>query len=129
MRLHKGLTHGLSLDYAVRVRRVVAILLLLCFGVLGTGMVEYLHNQQHAREDALVTTTARNAGLPDLPHGTHDESNCEFHAQLHVPIMAAAWIPLLILLGLFVAFLTQLIPTPPTRQVSRCLVCRGPPLR
>ena len=92
-------------------------------------MLEYLHNQQHAWEDALVTAAARNAGMPELPHGTHDESNCEFHAQLHVPIMAAAWIPLLILLGLFVAFLTQLPSAPSVRQVSGRLVCRGPPLR
>ncbi len=113
----------------MHVRNLASILLLLCFAALGTGTVEYLHNQQHAREYAAISAAALNAGLPSLPHGTHDESNCEFHAQLHVPLMATAWIPLLVALGLIVAFLTQLTASVPSRLVPSCRVCRGPPLR
>ena len=117
------------MPYALAVRQLPALILLLCFAVLGSGTVEYLHNQQHAREDAELASAAKSAGLPALPHGTHDESNCEFHAQLHVPLMATAWIPLLVALGLIVAFLTQLTAEVPARLVPSRHVCRGPPRR
>ena len=110
-------------------RRFAAIALLLCFAALGTGTVEYLHNQQHAREDAAAAVAAKAAGLPEPSHSTHDETNCEFHAQLHLPLIAGGWTPLLILLGLFVAFLTLVAPVMPVRIVPSCLVCRGPPAR
>ncbi len=58
----------------------------------------------------------------------HDESNCFVHAQLHLARMPVAWVPLLILLGLFVAFLTQIAsPLVSQRQIFR-IDCRGPPL-
>lgn len=91
--------------------------------------MEYLHNPQHAREDVAEAASARAAGLPDKPHEPHDESNCSFHAQLHVPLMAAGWVPLLVFLGLFVAFLTQIAPAITAQRLPSCLVCRGPPAR
>jgi hypothetical protein len=111
-------------------RRLASILLLLCFAALGTGTLEYLHNLQHAREDAAEAAVAKAAGLPDTPApAPHNESNCDVHAQLHVPLMTAAWVPLLVLLGLFVAFLTQLAPVPPVQELPSRLACRGPPAR
>lgn len=112
-----------------RVKRFAPILLLLCIGALGTGTLEYLHNLEHEREDAHEAAEARAAGLPETPHAPHDESNCDIHGQLHVPLMAAAWVPLLILLGLFVAFLTMLAPIAVEQSVPSCLGCRGPPAR
>ena len=110
-------------------RRVAAILLLICFAALGTGTLEYLHNLQHAREDAVEAAAAKAAGLPEKSQPAHDETNCDVHAQLHVPLMAAAWVPVLVLLGLFVAFLTQLAPVPPVLELTTRLACRGPPAR
>ena len=91
--------------------------------------MEYLHNQEHAREDAAAAVAAKAAGLPDPSHDTHDETNCEIHAQLHLPFIAVGWTPLLVLLGLFVAFLTLLAPAMPMRPIPSRLVCRGPPAR
>jgi hypothetical protein len=111
-------------------RRFVAILLLFSFVALGTGTLEYLHNLQHQHEDAAQAAAARTAGLPDAPdHRSHDDSNCEFHSRLHLALMTWAWVPLLVLLGLFVAFLTPLAPVPPAQQPPSRLSCRGPPLR
>jgi hypothetical protein len=106
------------------VKRFASILLLAAFAALATGGVEYLHNLQHT--DA--TTHASLAG--DRPHfPRHDDSNCDVHRQLHMPALPAQWLPLLILLGLFVAFLTLLSAqlAPQTALVSAA--CRGPPAR
>jgi hypothetical protein len=109
------------------VKRVAPIFLLLFFLALGTGTLEFLHNLEHQREDAREAAEAKAAGLPESPGVPHDDSNCEIHAQLHVPLMAAAWVPLLVLLGLFVAFLTLLAPAMVEQGVPSCLGCRGPP--
>jgi hypothetical protein len=113
---------------ASAVRRPAAILLLLCFLGLGSGVLEYLHNLQHEREDAAEAQVARAAGLPQQPHKTHDETNCEFHAQLHVPMLSAGWVPLLVLLGVFVAYLTTLARPLVGQRIPLRIDCRGPPL-
>ena len=92
-------------------------------------MVEYLHDRQHAKEDAIAAESARAAGLPEKSHEPHDETNCAFHAQLHVPLISAGWVPLLVFLGLFVAFLSTLAPALATQRLPSCMVCRGPPAR
>jgi hypothetical protein len=93
-------------------------ILIALFLALGSGAMEYVHNRDHAREDA-------RAHLPLGQH--HDESNCVLHAQLRAPIVAGAWVPLLVCLGLLVAFLTLLNEQPvPHRPLTR-LDCRGPP--
>jgi hypothetical protein len=109
------------------VRRTTSILLLLCFAALGTGTLEYLHNLNHAREDAMEDAIAKTNHQP-VEHHHHDESNCEVHAQLHLPYIAAGWVPLLICLGLFVAFLTQLNTPLIPRQLPTRIDCRGPPV-
>lgn len=109
-------------------RRFATILLVLTFMTLGAGVMESLHNHVHAIEDAAVDVAAHAAGLPDKQHPVHDESNCEFHAQLHVPLLVTAWVPLLILLGLFVAFLTLLASSPISHRFFLLIDCRGPPV-
>jgi hypothetical protein len=110
-------------------QRVAAIFMVLCYTALGSGAVEHWHNLQHAAEDAVVLSAAREAGMP-LDHApVHDESNCELHSQLHLSAMAVAWVPLLIFLGLFVAFLTLLAPRMVAQQVAFASFCRGPPIR
>jgi hypothetical protein len=108
--------------------RAAAILLALCFLALGSGTLEFLHNLQHQREDASEAALAAAAGRSIPSHQTHDESNCDFHAQLHVPLLAAVWIPLLVLLGAFVAFLTLLARPLAGHRVPLRIDCRGPPL-
>jgi hypothetical protein len=109
--------------------RLPAILLLLCFVALGSGVLEFLHNQQHEQEDAAQLAAAQAAGVTDLPKPVHDESNCAIHAQLHLPAIAAGWVPLLILLGLFVAFLSLLTPALHSQRTPLRIACRGPPAR
>ena len=90
--------------------------------------MEHWHNAQHAVEDARALTAAREAGNP-LDHlPLHDDSNCPFHAQLHLSFMAAGWTPVLICLGLFVAFLSLLQRSLAPQRVLVRIACRGPPL-
>jgi hypothetical protein len=100
------------------VRRLTVGILIMLFLALGSGAMEYAHNVDHAREDARA----------HVPLGQqHDESNCVLHAQLRSPILASVAVPLLVCLGLFVAFLTLLVEQPvPHRPLTR-LDCRGPP--
>jgi hypothetical protein len=109
------------------VRRYASILLLLCFVGLGTGALEWMHNLEHRLEDAREDRVAQSTGRPISSHH-HDESNCDVHAQLHMPILNVGWVPLLVFLGLFVAFLsllaTPLIPRPLPARID----CRGPPI-
>ena len=99
-------------------RRLAAIVLLVAIALLGSGALEYLHNLAHAYEDAAV-------GLPQPQH--HDDTNCAIHAQLHLPMLRGGHVPLLVFLGLFVAFLTQLPLTIESRRIPLRLNCRGPP--
>jgi hypothetical protein len=110
-------------------QRVAAILMLLCYTALGSGLVEHWHNAEHAAEDAILMQAASEAGTP-LDHAPiHDESNCEVHSQLHLATLAVAWVPLLICIGLFVAILTLLTPRLVAQRVVFAIPCRGPPIR
>jgi hypothetical protein len=108
------------------VKRLASILLLLTFLGLGSGALDYLHELQHAREDAIADARAQADGRPVVPHH-HDESNCETCAQLHIQFVFVRWTPTLICLGLFVAFLT-LLDTPLISRLAPARIdCRGPP--
>jgi hypothetical protein len=107
-------------------KRLASILLLLTFLGLGSGALDYLHELQHAREDAIADVRAKADGRPIVPHH-HDESNCETCAQLHIQFVFVRWVPTLICLGLFVAFLT-LLDTPLISRLTPARIdCRGPP--
>ena len=109
------------------VNRAAATILVLCYLALGSGAVERWHNAQHAAEDASIVLAAQKAGLPTPVLPTHDDGNCSVHAQIHLSTMAVAWLPLLILLGLFVAFLTLLPVRVASVERTFALACRGPP--
>jgi hypothetical protein len=106
--------------------RTASFLLLFCFLGLGSGVIEYAHNLQHAAEDAIEDAKARAAGLPPESHH-HDESNCHVHAQLHLGCLPAGWLPVLIALGLWISFLTLLSEPLIPRAVPVRIDCRGPP--
>jgi hypothetical protein len=107
-------------------KRLGAILLIGCFLGIGSGVLEYVHDLVHDMEDAQQDAICVRLGIPVQPHH-HDESNCEVHAQLHMPLLMAGWTPLLICLGLFVAFLTLLDTPLIPRLVPARIDCRGPP--
>jgi hypothetical protein len=97
--------------------------------VLGSGTAEYFHNLEHVREDAAIDAAERAAGRPIPHHPIHDEDNCEIHAQLHVPMLPVAWVPLLVFLGLLVAFLTMIQAALVEQRLPSRIDCRGPPYR
>jgi hypothetical protein len=92
------------------VRRLLAILLTLAFLALATGVFAHLHDLQH-RDDATA----------------HDEEACVVHAQLRAPLLASGWVPLLVCLGTFVAFLSLITPPLVSQRLIFRLDCRGPP--
>jgi hypothetical protein len=109
------------------VNRLASILLLVCFAALGSGALLWLHDHQHRHEDAARAAEARAAGAPTPEHKHHDESNCDLHARLQRSVIAGGWVPLLVLLGVFVAFLTLLPASPVDRRTPLRIDCRGPP--
>jgi hypothetical protein len=113
----------------VAVHRLAAMILVVGYLGLGSGAVERWHNARHAAEDAQILEAARLAGVPLKHFPFHDDYNCSFHWQIHVSTMAVGWVPLLILLGLFLAFLTMLPVQLPVYQRMLVISCRGPPVR
>ena len=109
-------------------RRSVSLLLLVCFLALGSGYALYLHEQQHAREDAEEAAAAKAAGLPAPDHPDHDDNNCPVHAQLHMLMVTGTVLPVILLLGLAVVFLTELPAQSPTSHAPLVADCRGPPV-
>jgi hypothetical protein len=108
-------------------KRLASYLLLLVFLALGTGAAEYVHNRQHAAEDAIEDAAIVALGHPSQEHH-HDESNCVVHAQLHMQYEAVGWVPILISAGLFVGFLSLLADPFIHRMMPLRVDCRGPPL-
>lgn len=107
-------------------QRLAAIILVIGFLLLGAGALEHLHNLDHARQDAALAQASHH---PVKPAPCHDETNCPLHAQLHMPTVSVAWVPLLIVLGLLVAFLTMAAPPLTPQPALARLACRGPPRR
>ena len=110
-------------------RRLGAVVLAVCFLGLGSGALRFVHDAEHAREDARVAADAREAGLPVDPAGPrhHDESNCDLHALLSAALAVTHVVPLLVQLGLFVAFLTLLAARVDGLRLVQRIHCRGPP--
>ena len=107
-------------------RRIAAVILIICYALLGSGAVERWHNAQHAIEDAAGMVSGSSQAPQNSP--LHTDWNCAFHAQLHLASMAVGWVPLLICLGLFLAFLTLLPVRLSPPRVVMALACRGPPV-
>lgn len=106
-----------------------AILLLVVFGATGSGALSRLHDLAHAQQDARHGDCHHEQAPTHEQLPSHDETNCDLHAMLRAPAMAGTTVPVLIGLGLFVAFLTQLSPAPHAQRVPERIDCRGPPVR
>ena len=120
--------------------RFASILLAISLTLFGSGVLKHVHNLDHAARDAAAALQSIGHDCEGHPHAHtteaqhdhppapgHDESNCEIHAQLHMPLLAAGWVPLLVCLGLFVAFLSLLSPRLTPQRVPPRTDCRGPP--
>jgi hypothetical protein len=106
------------------VRRLPAILLLIAFAALGSGLLEGLHLRTHlAQQSAAAETGTTGAG-----HDQGDGDGCELCVNLHVGRISAGFVPVMICLGVFVAFLTQLAPRLAPQRVAARIDCRGPPV-
>lgn len=105
------------------IRRLPVIVSLLGFVVLGTGLLGNLHLRTH-----LLERGRANLGKVDRSHSIPAEDSCELCVQLHLPVLSAGWVPLLVCLGLFVAFLTLLAPRLTPQPTLLRLGCRGPPV-
>ena len=112
----------------VLVRRIAALLLVACYLCLGSGALEYWHNAEHAAEDAKMAALASEAGAPLHQLPLHTDFNCPEHARLHLPLISAGWVPILVCIGLFAAFLTTLRPRLIAQRVIERIDCRGPPV-
>ncbi|MDB5289517.1 MAG: hypothetical protein JWL69_758 [Phycisphaerales bacterium] len=108
-------------------QRFIVILALSWFAALGSGALEYLHNAQHARQDAAMQAAARAAGKPYRHSPLHDDSNCGVHLQLHFPLIAYGFVMLLSRLGLLIAILAIVAAALRPRAVLARIDCRGPP--
>ena len=110
---------------ATAVRRLPSILLLIAFAALGSGLLENLHLRTHltSHAQAAVGSISGIAGQGDA-----DADGCELCANLHVGRISVGWVPVMICLGVFVAFLTQLAPRLAPQRVAARIDCRGPPV-
>ena len=109
-------------------RHFQSILLLVSFLALGTGGLGRLHQHAHELQD-LARAEAHHSHERDSTPVHHDESNCDWHVLLRAPLASLGWVPLLISLGLLVAFLTQLRTVLLPQGAQRRVDCRGPPER
>jgi hypothetical protein len=103
-------------------RRLAVSVLLLAFAALGSGALLHVHNLAHAAEHADAAAAGEHHPIP------LDTSGCDLHGKLAAPAIPAGFTPVLIALGLFVAFLTQLTPAWNSTFAHVRLDCRGPPV-
>jgi hypothetical protein len=104
------------------VRRWPSILLLVGFLALGSGLVENLHLRAHLLEHA------GDAAAAPEQHDHNDGEDCGLCILLHLPALSAGWVPVLVCLGLFVAFLSLLSSRVAPQRVALRVDCRGPPV-
>jgi hypothetical protein len=105
------------------VRRATALLVSICLLGIGSGWLRYVHERAHALQDA-APVEARHDPPVDRHH---DATNCLLHAHLNLPLAPPAIVPLLVALGLLVAFLAQLEPLRLPVTVHVRFDARGPP--
>jgi hypothetical protein len=114
------------------VRRWPAIFLLIGFCALGTGLLEYLHLRVHQHESAQHLAHVHDdhdAAPGEDPADQPADEHCELCLHLRAATASAGWVPVLVCLGLFVAFLTLLSPRIAPQRVALRIDCRGPPVR
>ncbi|MGB7160803.1 MAG: hypothetical protein WBD40_22250 [Tepidisphaeraceae bacterium] len=104
-------------------KRTGAIILILAFAALGSGSLLHVHNRAHAAEHVAADHHDADHQHP-VPA---DSRSCDLHGMLTLPVLPGGFTPVLIALGLLVAFLTQLSPTWVSAFTHVRLDCRGPP--
>ena len=109
-------------------RRLAGIFVIACTLILSSGALSRVHDAAHAIEDQhAVEASHEGSSSPSTP-AQHDETNCFLHAQLlSTSIAPAGIVPILVLLGVFVAFLTLIPQSIERRFVAHRIDCRGPP--
>jgi hypothetical protein len=108
-------------------RRVSSVILILAFLALGSGATEFLHNAQHAAEDARWAIAQGPGHSPDSPAPTHDDSNCPVHLQLHLPALPAYVPPPALFVGLLIGLVSVALPRVTSFRAPVLIDCRGPP--
>ena len=71
-----GLTTVLGNRRILALKRLTSFVLLACIFGLGSGALQFLHELQHAAEDARDDAIAKAEGKPVEEHH-HDETNCQ----------------------------------------------------
>ena len=105
-------------------RRLTGIILIVIFAAIGSGLIQFLHLQEHA-----AASVASASPILQPWQAGHDEENCLSCLTLHMQFSAGNAMPLLICLGLAMAFLTMLAPRLTPQAIPARIDCRGPPLR
>jgi hypothetical protein len=100
--------------------------LLAVFAATGSGWLNFLHLQEHVTAPHYPSIAS---GISAPAGEGHDENNCAMCLTLHMPLSVAGYVPLLICLGLLVAFLSLITPPPVTRCAPVWIESRGPPVR
>src|ERR1700689_4155381 len=103
--------------------------MVLAYAALGSGAMEHFHNAQHATEDSRLLAAAHTARTPLKHAPQHDDSNCPFHLEMHLSMLAVGWVPLLICLLLLGAFISLHASRLNGHAPSLAIPCRGPPIR
>jgi len=106
-------------------RRLTGIILLAVFAAIGSGAAQFLHLQEHAAAAVASVAAASPTHQPSQP--AHDEDNCLSCLTLHTQFSGGQAMPLVVCLGLAVAFLTMLAPRLTPQAVPARIDCRGPP--
>ena len=96
--------------------RLPAIVLIVWYALLGTGVVAHLHDLDHDREDA------------GRSHAPHDESNCPTHAALHLAVTFVGVAPPVSLPIAVRPADAPDAPHLPPAPMSAAVRCRDPPV-
>jgi len=109
------------------VRRIASIVLLAVFAATGSGLLHFLHLQDHLSEHR--RTAPRAASSLTLPsEADHDENACSICLTLQLQFWGTGSAPLLMFLGLALAFLSLISPPLLEDQTTSARIhCRGPP--
>lgn len=106
-------------------RRATGILLLISLFGATSGLLRYIHLQEHVH--GAVVSADNRVSLRTPGEAGHDEESCLICVTLHMPMAGSGYTPLLVFLGLFIAFLTLLTHTLAPQRVCRATYSRGPP--
>ena len=106
------------------VKNWVSIVLVGIFAAIGSGALQYAHLLEHMHAGA-PAGNQRHSPIHDREH--HDEEHCAICSVLQMPTLSQRYVPILISLGLLVAFVTELVTLTAGYRLPASIDCRGPP--